>query len=153
MATTSDDPAVARARAAADPLRHLLLVDDARKPIGWVAADHIHDIHPMTDEMASQSSPLFDRRTTLKDALSMLLDADVQAGLVVDRTGALRGRITVDDITALMREQDARPLNATERAAADAAADEPAGERDADAIGAGAVPAPGDAHPDADDAA
>jgi osmoprotectant transport system ATP-binding protein len=57
---------------------------------------------------------------TLKDALSMLLDADVQAGLVVDRTGALRGMITVDDITALMRERDARPLDATERAAADA---------------------------------
>ena len=34
----------------------------------------------------------------------MLLDADVQAGLVVDRTGALRGSITVDDIAALMRE-------------------------------------------------
>jgi hypothetical protein len=28
--------------------------------------------------------------------------------------------ITVDDITALMRERDARPLDATERAAADA---------------------------------
>ena len=55
----------------------------------------------------------------------MLLDADVQAGLVVDRTGALRGRITVDDITALMREPDARPLDATARAAADAAAGEP----------------------------
>jgi osmoprotectant transport system ATP-binding protein len=104
MATTSDDPAVARARAAADPLRHLLLVDDARRPIGWIAADHIHDIHPMTDEMASQSSPLFDRRTTLKDALSMLLDADVRAGIVVDRTGAVRGIITAEGIADWMRE-------------------------------------------------
>ena len=50
----------------------------------------------ITTEMASQSSPLFDRRTTLKDALSMLLDADVRAGIVVDRTGAVRGIITAE---------------------------------------------------------
>jgi Mg/Co/Ni transporter MgtE len=54
----------------------------------------------------------------------MLLDADVQAGIVVDRAGVLRGMITVDDITALMRESGAVPLNPTERAAADAAADD-----------------------------
>ena len=34
----------------------------------------------------------------------MLLDADVQAGLVVDRTGAVRGMVRVEDITRLMRE-------------------------------------------------
>ena len=77
----------------------------------------------------------------------MLLDADVQAGLVVDRTGALRGRITVDDITALMREPDARPLDATARAAADAAAGEP-GEAPEDA-----ETPDRSARPDADDAA
>ena len=53
-----------------------------------------------------------------EDALSMLLDADVQAGLVVDRTGALRGMVTVADITALMREPGLRPQDATQRAAA-----------------------------------
>ena len=42
----------------------------------------------------------------------MLLDADVQAGLVVDRTGALRGMITVDSITAVMHEPGARPRDA-----------------------------------------
>ena len=104
MATTSDDPATARARAAADPLRHLLLVDDGRQPIGWIAADHLRDGQPITTEMASQSSPLFDRRTTLKDALSMLLDADVRAGIVVDRTGAVRGIITAEGIADWMRE-------------------------------------------------
>ena len=38
--------------------------------------------------LAMPMSPLLDRRTTLKDALSMLLDADVQAGIVVDRNVA-----------------------------------------------------------------
>jgi CBS domain-containing protein len=60
----------------------------------------------------------------------------VQAGLVVDRTGALRGMITVDDITRLMREGDAQPLNASERAAADAADEDD--EPTADAAGTGA---------------
>jgi hypothetical protein len=109
-------------------------------------------------DQVESTSPLLDRRTTLKDALSMLLDADVQAGLVVDRTGAVRGRITVDDITALMREPDARPLDATERAAADVAAGEPA-EVEGPAVEVGGVaaarpaaPAPS-GRPHGDDAA
>ena len=49
-------------------------------------------------------SPLLNRRTTLKDALSLLLDADVQAGIVVDRSGAVLGIVTADTIADLMRE-------------------------------------------------
>jgi CBS domain-containing protein len=49
-------------------------------------------------------SPLLNRRTTLKDALSLLLDADVQAGIVVDRNGAVLGLLTVDMIADRMRE-------------------------------------------------
>jgi CBS domain-containing protein len=54
--------------------------------------------------MAHSMSPLVNRRTTLKDALSMLLDADVQAGIVVDRTGAILGLVTADMIAERMRE-------------------------------------------------
>ena len=53
--------------------------------------------------MAESMSPLINRRTTLKDALSMLLDADVQAGIVVDRTGAVLGLVTADMIAERMR--------------------------------------------------
>ena len=49
-------------------------------------------------------SPLLNRRTTLKDALSLLLDADVQVGIVVDRAGAVLGLVTVDMIAERMRE-------------------------------------------------
>ena len=45
----------------------------------------------MTEAMANPVSPTVSRRTTLKDALSMMLDADVQTGIVVDRTGAALG--------------------------------------------------------------
>ena len=85
------------------------------RPVGWVHRDTLTTGTVTTDQVES-TSPLLDRRTTLKDALSMLLDADVQAGLVVDRTGALRGMVTVDSITALMHEPGARPRDArTER--------------------------------------
>jgi osmoprotectant transport system ATP-binding protein len=127
-----DDAATIRRVAAGHPFEHVVIVDEDERPIGWTHRDRL-GAGVVTAERAESSSPLLDRRTTLKDALSMLLDGDVQAGLVIDRAGRLRGMITVDDITALMRESTAVPLNATERAAADAAADDEAGPGSADA--------------------
>jgi CBS domain-containing protein len=54
--------------------------------------------------LVETTSPLLDRRTTLKDALSMLLDGDVQAGVVVDRHGLYRGIVNVEQIAAYMRD-------------------------------------------------
>jgi CBS domain-containing protein len=58
--------------------------------------------------MAESMSPLLNRRTTLKDALSMLLDASVQAGIVVDRSGRAQGFVTADSIAEFM-QGSARP--------------------------------------------
>jgi CBS domain containing-hemolysin-like protein len=74
--------------------------------------------------MANAMSPLLNRRTTLKDALSMLLDADVQAGIVVDRAGAVLGLVTADMIAELMRETAGETSFPT--VAADIAGGEPA---------------------------
>jgi CBS domain containing-hemolysin-like protein len=49
-------------------------------------------------------SPLLDRRTTLKDALSMIIDAEVVAGIVVDRDGGVLGLVTAESIGAAMRD-------------------------------------------------
>src|SRR5690349_1676790 len=147
-AQTGSDGAEARRAAAGSEFPYVLVTDESSRPLGWVHRDRLTSGAVSADQVES-TSPLLDRRTTLKDALSMLLDADVQAGLVVDRTGALRGMVTVDDITALMRERDARPLDATERAAADAAEAGDAGEVvEAGQVTEGAPPAP-----DASDAA
>jgi CBS domain-containing protein len=54
--------------------------------------------------MANPSSPQLNKRTTLKDALSLMLDADVQTGIVVDRTGAVQGLLSIDTIADKMRE-------------------------------------------------
>jgi osmoprotectant transport system ATP-binding protein len=151
-AAVGSDGSAARRAAADGTFGYVLVTDEASRPVGWVHRDRLTTGIVSADQVES-TSPLLDRRTTLKDALSMLLDADVQAGLVVDRTGAVRGRITVDDITALMREPDARPLEATARAAADAAAGEPTDEpTDEPARVAASTPSTSD-RPGADDAA
>jgi CBS domain containing-hemolysin-like protein len=49
------------------------------------------------------AAPIFDRHTTLKDAFSMLLATDVQAGIVVDEAGAVAGLVTADMISERMR--------------------------------------------------
>ncbi len=104
MGRPGDDAADARRRAHADPFRYLLMVDEADRPLGWVDQSHIPSTGVLDASMASPVSPLINRRTTLKDALSMMLDADVQAGVVVDRTGAVQGVMTVERVARLMRD-------------------------------------------------
>jgi osmoprotectant transport system ATP-binding protein len=103
-ARVGDDSAEVRRRALADPFRYLLLIDDAGRPIGWIEEKEIPSDGRLSETMAQSMSPLLNRRTTLKDALSMLLDADVQAGIVVDRNGAILGLVTADMIADWMRE-------------------------------------------------
>jgi osmoprotectant transport system ATP-binding protein len=103
-AAPGDDAAEARRRAFADPFRYLLLVDSARRPIGWIDEYEVPTEGRLTEAMGRAMSPLLSRRTTLKDALSMLLDADVQAGIVVDRAGAVLGLVTADMIAEWMRD-------------------------------------------------
>jgi osmoprotectant transport system ATP-binding protein len=104
LARAGDDAADVRRRLAADPFHYALLVDEGDRPIGWVDDHAIPASGPIPVEAAEPMSPLLDRRTTMHDALSMLLDAAVQAGIVVDRTGAVRGIVTVDQVAEFMRE-------------------------------------------------
>ena len=112
--------AEARRAMAAAATDALLLVDAGRRPIGWVMAHTLPPDGPIAAELAEPMSPAMDRRTTLKDALSMLLDADVRAGIVVDRNGVLRGLITVGAIMAWMRDEAARAAAERVTARADA---------------------------------
>ncbi|MBI3745040.1 MAG: CBS domain-containing protein, partial [Chloroflexi bacterium] len=113
-ASPGDEAADARRRGLADPLRYLLLVDAGRRPIGWIGAAAVPAEGSLTEAMARPMSPLLNRRTTLKDALSLLLDADVQAGIVVDRAGAVLGLVTADMIADWMRDTSvAAPAAAT----------------------------------------
>ena len=103
-ARPGDAAADARRRALDDPLRYLLLIDSDNKPIGWVAHGDIPADGTLTEAMANPSSPQLNKRTTLKDALSLMLDADVQTGILVDRNGAVQGLLSIDTIADKMRE-------------------------------------------------
>ena len=119
-----DGVAEARRRLRDAPIPYLLLVDDQDRPIGWVPDDDIPATGKLTQDLAIPMSPLLDRRTTLKDALSLLLEADVQAGIVVDRSGRVEGIVTVDAIAEWLRTHAARgdssPGEAAERATVEA---------------------------------
>ncbi len=106
IGTVGDDAAAARTRAHAAPFGYLLLVDADRQPIGWIPEDAIPTSGALDAAHANPVSPSVNKRTTLKDALSMMLDADVQAAIVVDRTGAVQGILTVERIIQMMREGD-----------------------------------------------
>jgi len=56
-----------------------------------------------TTAAATPDLPVVEPETTLKDALSILLDAGAEAGLVVDRAGRPLGLVRVETITARMR--------------------------------------------------
>ncbi|HUQ42835.1 MAG TPA: ATP-binding cassette domain-containing protein [Candidatus Limnocylindria bacterium] len=103
-ARVGSDAADARRRAAADDFRYVLVVDDDDRPLQWIHPDRLpaEGQVPATDDMAA--APLFERQTTLKDAFSMLLASDVQAGIVVDGEGAVLGLVTADMIGERMRQ-------------------------------------------------
>jgi osmoprotectant transport system ATP-binding protein len=102
----SAGPVLNRLRTAG--IGHVLVVDAEDRPIGWIRDDDLARDDVVRAERASAESPLFGDRTTLKDALSMLLGADVQAGIVVDRHGRVQGLVTADAIAGWLRDSDAR---------------------------------------------
>jgi len=108
-ARPGSETADARRRALDDPLRYLLVVDAQNRPLGWVAHGDIPADGVITEEMANPVSPTVNKRTTLKDALSMMLDADVQTGIVVDRDGAVQGLLTVEAVAEKMRAGEHAP--------------------------------------------
>ncbi|MGZ6297668.1 MAG: ATP-binding cassette domain-containing protein [Candidatus Limnocylindrales bacterium] len=98
-----------QARLATDPGPYVLLVDAADRPIGWLDRDHLPAEGALDSVDAIPMSPLLEPETTLKDALSMLLAAEVQAGIAVDAAGRVLGLLTADDIGLLMRDAAASP--------------------------------------------
>jgi osmoprotectant transport system ATP-binding protein len=83
---------------------YVLLVDGEGRPVGWVDVSDVADDTLLTEDHADPTSPLFDRRTTLKDATSRLLDQEVGSGVVVDRTGRVEGLLTLPAIMSWMQD-------------------------------------------------
>jgi osmoprotectant transport system ATP-binding protein len=104
--TAREDEAaqVVRERAREADAAEVLLLDERQRPIGWIPVDHLPGEGAVDASMAIAKSPFLDRRTTLKDATSMLLGADVPAGIVIDRDGRVQGLLTFAAVVAAMRE-------------------------------------------------
>jgi osmoprotectant transport system ATP-binding protein len=62
-----------------------------------------------TDFTPEPGQPVLGRRTTLKDALSMMLDADVSAGVVVGEDGRVLGLLTYERIAAALQNGNPQP--------------------------------------------
>ena len=99
-----EDVRVARDAAPGEPRGYALLVDGADRPIGWLDLARLPANGRLEADLAVPSSPLITARTSLRDALSMLLDAAVQVAIVVDDSGAVRGLVTADMIAERMRD-------------------------------------------------
>ena len=108
-ARVGSDAADARRRAMADPFPYLLVVDERDRPIEWRTAAALPTDGTIEATGAMPAAPVFERHTTLKDALSMLLASDVQAGIVTDDAGAVRGLVTADMIGERMRPPPPTP--------------------------------------------
>ena len=101
---------IARARARQD--RFVLVVDASDRPVGWVDASDLPADGQVSEADAEATSPILDRRTTLKDATSLLLDQEVRSGIVVDGAGKVLGILTVDVVMEWMRDDRSREVPA-----------------------------------------
>jgi osmoprotectant transport system ATP-binding protein len=120
----------ARTRARDADATEVLLLDDGDRPIGWIPIGHLPADGPIEASLAIAKSPFLDRRTTLKDAMSMLVDADVPAGIVVDRQGRSLGLLTFAALVAAMRDDRFRGASDDADDATDASRAEGDGEAD-----------------------
>lgn len=120
--------AIALARRSDD--RFVLLLDAADRPLGWVDADDLEPAGKVGEADADATSPLLDRRTTLKDATSLLLDQEVRSGIVVDRAGKVLGLLTLDAVLDWMRDDRSRDVPADIAEAVAEAVTVPAEEHD-----------------------
>ena len=110
IARVGETTAALRERALAVDLDFVLLVDGDDRPIGWVELVDLDPDGRIEQEDADPMSPLLDRRTTLKDATSRLLDEEVRNGVVVDRSGRVLGLLTLRAIMDWMQDDRSRDV-------------------------------------------
>ena len=99
-----EDAAAARARVLSDSAAPwLLLLDGGSRPLGWVHERRIPHSGVLTVDIADPAEAVLTPRMTLRDALSLMLDADVISGVVVDEQGRAQGVLTVDQLAGALR--------------------------------------------------
>ncbi|MEA2677694.1 MAG: osmoprotectant transport system ATP-binding protein, partial [Chloroflexota bacterium] len=96
-------PAEILANPASDFVAQFVGADRGLKRLSLTRVGEL-ELEPVPADYSPQpGQPLLEARTTLKDALSMMLDSDVSAGVVVDGDGRVLGLLTYDRIAAALR--------------------------------------------------
>jgi osmoprotectant transport system ATP-binding protein len=88
----------------AAPVDFALLVDDRDRPIGWIDGADLAHGGAIDPSVATPGASLIEPETTLRDALSAMLASSVQLGVVVDNRERVLGLVSVDQISAVLRD-------------------------------------------------
>ncbi|HWN72562.1 MAG TPA: ABC transporter ATP-binding protein [Solirubrobacterales bacterium] len=84
-----------------------LLVDDERRPLGWLSErDLAADVVPSRPD--SPLGPVLDRDDVMRDALADLLQGESQYAPVVDRQGRIDGVLSVEIISEFLASPEAK---------------------------------------------
>ncbi len=80
------------------PSPHPLLIDGGGRPLGWLDPGRL-ETGPVPESAPRPPEPMIDVGSTLRDALSALLQAGVGQAPVIDGDGRLVGIISVGAIS------------------------------------------------------
>ena len=95
LVRAGEPAAQARARVAAAEVPHALLVDDQRRPLGWLSERALAG-ERVSDERISSPEPVVELDDVLRDALSGLLAHEVQYAPVIDAPGGVVGVLSIE---------------------------------------------------------
>jgi len=97
-------PADILANPASEFVARFVGADRGLKRLSLVRLGDIELSQPAPDWTPQPGQPAFERQTTLKDALSQMLVADVSVGYVTDGDSRVLGLVTVDQISESLRD-------------------------------------------------
>lgn len=90
------------------PIADQVLVADVEgRPLDWIALSRLEEAGQVPTPGAVRAEPLLDQVTTLRDALSALVEANSAYGAVVDGAGRSVGLVSAGEITAAFHRGDA----------------------------------------------
>jgi osmoprotectant transport system ATP-binding protein len=112
LVRAGEPAAEARAKLAESEVPYPLLVDDGRRPLGWLS-ERALDGERVTDELRSRADPVLESDDILRDALSDLLAEEARYGPVVDERGAVTGVLSIEILShALKADPEGVPSGA-----------------------------------------
>jgi osmoprotectant transport system ATP-binding protein len=106
LAYVGQPTAEVRAKLAGAEVPHPLLVDDQRRPIGWLSdSDLARELVPARAD--SSPHPIIELEDVMRDALAALLQAESQYAPVIDGRGAIAGVLSIEIISEFLSSPEA----------------------------------------------